>query len=256
MFWILYINRNLYKNKTIVYRAVDTKCDNVNWKVFTCKNQVYMAYICFHNLKFTLSSLTPSIVGSLMSKTLMPWCTTTTPTTTSTVCRCHPPAISLTWCAFLQDSPSSSLELTPAPPTSSIQCGKQTQKHDLLLEGQEETSLLFTEKYSPYWKWPSTWSTFGWRTKACQSSHRIYMASNASRRQSNSCSTAPIQTEPSHANRSHQGLPPLACSPTTCTNTLSWTLFPLKKRLFAGTKNFFSITIKQTAWWALTMGFL
>jgi hypothetical protein len=35
-------------------------------------------------------------------------------------------------------------------PTSSIQCGEQTQKHDLLLEGQEETSLLFAKKNSPY----------------------------------------------------------------------------------------------------------
>ncbi len=67
MFWILCINKNSYKNKMIVYRAVDTKCDNVNWKVFTCKNQVYAAYICFQNLKFALSSLTPSIIGSLMS---------------------------------------------------------------------------------------------------------------------------------------------------------------------------------------------
>ncbi len=30
MFQILCINRNSYKNKTIVYTAVDTKCDNVN----------------------------------------------------------------------------------------------------------------------------------------------------------------------------------------------------------------------------------
>jgi hypothetical protein len=67
MLQILYINRNSYKNKTIAYRAVDTKCDNVNWKVFTCKNQVNAAYICFQNLKFALSSLTPSIVGSLMT---------------------------------------------------------------------------------------------------------------------------------------------------------------------------------------------
>ncbi len=34
--------------------------------MFTCKNQVYAVYICFQNLTFALSSLTPSIVGSLM----------------------------------------------------------------------------------------------------------------------------------------------------------------------------------------------
>jgi hypothetical protein len=30
----------------------------------------------------------------------------------------------------------------------------------------------------------------------------------------------------------------------------------LKKRLYVGTKNFFSITVKQTTWQALKMGFL
>jgi hypothetical protein len=30
MFQILYINKNSYKNKMIVYTAVDTKCGNVN----------------------------------------------------------------------------------------------------------------------------------------------------------------------------------------------------------------------------------
>jgi hypothetical protein len=44
------------------------KCDNIYWKVFTCKNQGYAVHICFQNLKFALSSLTPSIVGSLMHR--------------------------------------------------------------------------------------------------------------------------------------------------------------------------------------------
>ncbi len=39
--------------------------------MFTCKNQVYAAYIYFQNLKFALSSLTLSIVGSLMSSRIM-----------------------------------------------------------------------------------------------------------------------------------------------------------------------------------------
>jgi hypothetical protein len=47
--------------------------------------------------------------------------------------------------SMLVSSPSNLtlLKPTPAPLTSSTQCGEQTRMHNLLMEGQEESSLLF-----------------------------------------------------------------------------------------------------------------